>query len=235
MSFNNDLRPIPVRTGEPARPSVVIDVPAAAAQKVLRNTYILLSMTLLFSAATVGLSMWLKVPALPWWANLIGMLGLLFGVHATRNSAWGLAFVFAFTGFIGFTTGPMLSGYLTFVPNGAHMVALSLGGTGAIFAALSAYAITSKKDFSFMGGFLLAGLVIVLLAGVANIFLHMQGLALAISVVSIGLFSALILFDTSRIIHGGETNYISATIALYLNLYNLFLSLLNLTGMTSDD
>lgn len=234
MSFNNDLRPIPVRSQpgvyrEPVSESLLVT------NKVLRNTYILLSMTLLFSAATAGLSMAIGAPALPWWMNLIGMLGLLFAVHATRNSGWGLAMVFAFTGFIGFTTGPMLTAYLKFVPNGGQMVALCLGGTGAIFAAMSAYAITSKKDFSFMRGFLLAGVLIVLIAGIANIWLGMTGLALAISVVAIGIFSALILFDTSRIIHGGETNYITATVSLYLNLYNIFISLLNITGITSSD
>ena len=235
MSFNNDLRPIPIRSSQPGVYREPVNESVFATNKVLRNTYILLSMTLLFSAATAGLSMAIGAPALPWWMNLIVMLGLLFGVQAARNSVWGLPLVFAFTGFIGFTTGPMLTAYLKFVPNGAHLVAFSLGGTGAIFAAMSAYAVTSKKDFSFMGGFMLAGMLLVLLAGIANIWLHMTGLALAVSVASIGIFSAMILFDTSRIIHGGETNYITATVSLYLDLYNIFISLLNLTGIISTD
>jgi modulator of FtsH protease len=206
-----------------------------ATHKVLRNTYLLLSMTLLFSAGMAAVSMTTGAPALPWWMNLVGMLGLLFLVQATRNSAWGLLAVFAFTGFVGFMTGPVISAYLTRVPNGAQLVAMSMGGTGVIFAGLSAYALISKKDFSYMGGFLLAGMLIILIAGIANIWLGMTGLSLAISVAAIGIFSALILFDTSRIIHGGETNYISATVSLYLNIYNIFISLLNLAGITSSD
>ena len=208
---------------------------AVSANKVLRNTYLLLSMTLLWSAALAGVAMAVGAPAFPWWLNLIGMLGLLFLVHATRNSAMGIVSVFAFTGFMGFTLGPMLSAYLSFVPNGGQLVAMSLGGTGVIFVAMSAYAVTSKKDFSFMGGFLLAGLVIVLLAGIANIFLAMPALQIAISAAAIGVFSALILFDTSRIIHGGETNYLMATISLYLDIYNIFVHLLSLTGILSGD
>lgn len=234
MNENRNLQAVPVRN----QPGVYTDhrqESLLATNKVLRNTYILLSMTLLFSAVTAGLSMAVGAPALPWWMNLIGMLGLLFAVHATRNSAMGLVMVFAFTGFIGFTTGPMLTAYLKFVPNGGQMVALCLGGTGAIFAGLSAYAITSKKDFSFMRGFLFAGVLIILIAGIANIWLGMTGLTLALSMAAIGIFSGLILFDTSRIIHGGETNYITATVSLYLNLYNIFLSLLNITGITSGD
>lgn len=227
------LRPAPVRgAGYGAAPA---DVSLLATHKVLRNTYMLLSMTLLFSAAMAGVAMAVGAPALPWWVNLAGMLGLLFLVHGTRNSGWGLASVFAFTGFIGFVTGPMLSAYMAAIPNGAQLVALSLGGTGAIFVAMSGYALTSKKDFSYLGGFLLAGVVLILIAGIANIFLGISGLALAVSVAAIGVFSALILFDTSRIIHGGETNYISATVALYLDIYNIFTSLLHLTGVMSSD
>lgn len=211
------------------------DVSLLSTHKVLRNTYLLLSMTLLFSAAMAAVAMVAGAPALPWWMSLAGMIGLLFLVHGTRNSGWGLVSVFAFTGFIGFVTGPMLSAYMAAIPNGAQLVALSLGGTGAIFVAMSGYALTSKKDFSHLGGFLLAGVLLILIAGIANIFLGISGLALAVSIAAIGVFSALILFDTSRIIHGGETNYISATVALYLDIYNIFTSLLHLTGVMNND
>jgi modulator of FtsH protease len=235
MSMNDELKPAPVRVPGVVRRPEPREASVLATNKVLRNTYLLLSMTLLFSAGMAVLSMAAGAPALPWWATLIGMLGLLFAVHVTRNSAWGLFWVFAFTGFLGFMTGPIISAYLKFVPNGGQLVALSLGGTGVIFAGLSAYALTTRKDFSYMGGFLLAGLLILIIASIANIFLQITGLALALSVMAIGIFSALILFDTSRIIHGGEDNYISATVALYLNIYNIFLSLLQITGLMGGD
>lgn len=233
--MNNDLKPIPVRVpGRSARP-VEAEGSVWATNKVLRNTYLLLSMTLLFSAAMAVVSMAMGAPALPWYLTLGGMIGLLVAVHITRNSAWGLFWVFAFTGFIGFMTGPVISAYLKFVPNGAQLVALSLGGTGIIFAGLSAYALTTKKDFSYMGGFLMAGVLIVLIGSIANIFLQITALALTVSLMCIGVFSALILYDTSRIIHGGEDNYISATVALYLDIYNVFMSLLHISGIMSGD
>jgi modulator of FtsH protease len=233
--MQDDLRPAPIRipgvvSGPAGREASVWET-----NKVLRNTYLLLSMTLLFSAAMATVSMVAGAPALPWYLTLGGMLGLLFAVHMTRNSGWGLVWVFAFTGFIGFMTGPVISMYLAFVPNGAQMVALSLGGTGVIFAGLSGYALTTRKDFSYMGGFLMAGVLIVIIGAVANIFLQITGLALAISLMAVGIFSALILYDTSRIINGGEDNYISATVALYLDIYNIFMSLLHLTGMLGGE
>lgn len=231
MNMNNDLKPAPVRIpGVVSRPGGR-EASVWETNQVLRNTYLLLSLTLLFSAAMAMASMVVGAPRLPWYLSLGGMLGLLFAVHMTRNSGWGLVMVFAFTGFIGFMTGPIISTYLQFVPNGAQMVALSLGGTGVIFAGLSAYALTTRKDFSYMGGFLMAGVLIVLIGAVANIFLQITGLALAISLMAVGIFSALILYDTSRIINGGEDNYISATVSLYLDIYNIFISLLHLTGM----
>jgi modulator of FtsH protease len=231
----SELRPAPVQTQpgayrEPAREASLLET-----HKVLRNTYMLLSMTLLFSAAMAGVSMALQVPPLHWALMLGGMIGLLFLTHFTRNSIWGLASVFAFTGFIGFATGPVINAYLTAFSNGGQLVMVALGGTGTIFMALSAYALTTRKDFSYMRGFVMIGLLTVIIAAVANIFLQMSGLALAISTAAIGVFSALILFDTSRIIHGGETNYISATVALYLNIYNIFMSLLHLTGALGGD
>lgn len=235
MSMHDDLKPAPVRVpGVVSRPAER-EASVWATNKVLRNTYLLLSMTLLFSAGMAVVAMLTGAPRLPWYLVLGGMLGLLFAVHLTRNSAWGLFWVFAFTGFIGFMTGPVINAYLTAFSNGAQLVALSLGGTGVIFAGLSAYALTTKKDFSYMGGFLLAGVLIVFIAAIANIFLQITGLALAISMMAIGIFSALILYDTSRIVHGGEDNYISATVALYLSIYNVFMSLLHLTGVMGGD
>jgi len=207
---------------------------ALSTNKVLRNTYLLLSMTLLFSAATAGIAMAIGAPVLPWWAALAGMFGLLFLVNATKNSAAGIASVFAFTGFVGFMLGPIISLYLR-MPNGGEVVTTSLLGTGAIFLGLSAYAVTTRKDFSYMGGFLFAGVIAIFVLALANIFLALPWLSLAISAAAMLVFSALILFDTSRIVNGGETNYLMATIALYLDIYNVFISLLNITGFLSGD
>ena len=235
MAWNDDLKPAPIRVPGAVQRPVERGASVWATNKVLRNTYLLLSMTLLFSAGMAMVAMVSGAPAMPWWVMLGGMIGLLFAVHMTRNSAWGLLWVFAFTGFIGFMTGPIVSLYLTAFSNGAQLVALSLGGTGVIFAGLSAYALTTRKDFSYMGGFLLAGVLIVFIAALANIFLQITGLALAVSCMAIGIFSALILYDTSRIIHGGEDNYISATVSLYLDIYNIFISLLQLSGFLGGD
>ena len=158
----------------------------------------------------------------------------------TANSEKGIYTVFAVTGLIGFGLGPMLDFYLRAIPNGGQLVVSALGGTALIFGALSAYVLTTRKDFSFMAGFLMAGLMVVVLVSLGGVIASLFGvqvtmLFLAINAASMLLFSGLILFDTSRIIHSGETNYITATISLYLNLYNLFLSLLNLSGMSSDD
>ncbi len=237
MSWNSSQRPVPVRTDAPgvfrqadARPSTLLQQNA-----VLRNTYWLLSLTLLFSAGMAGLSMAMKVPPLHWAVMLIGMFGLLFLTQATRNSAWGLASVFAFTGFIGFATGPVINAYLTAFSNGAQLVMMAAGGTGAIFLGLSAYAMTTKRDFSGMGKFLMIGLLVIIVASIANIFLNITGLALAVSTAAMAIFSLLIVYDTQRIVQGGETNYISATVALYLNIYNLFMSLLQLSGFLGGE
>ncbi|HBC57629.1 MAG TPA: BAX inhibitor protein [Gammaproteobacteria bacterium] len=212
-----------------------------ATNKVLRNTYFLLSLTLLFSAGTAGTAMALNVPPVHWLIQLGGMFGLLFLVHALRNSVWGIAGVFAFTGFLGFTLGPMLDFYFR-VPGGSTIVMSALGTTGAVFIGLSTYTLTTKKDFSFMGGFLMTGLIVGLVAMVgllvANYFFNVQvaGLYVGLSALFALLMSGFILFDTSRIIHGGETNYLMATISLYLNIYLLFVHLLNLfTALSGDD
>ena len=208
---------------------------AISSNKVLKNTYMLLGMTLLFSAGTAGVSM---AMGLPQGAALILMLvgfGLLFVVNRTADSSKGLIAIFAFTGVMGASIGPMLSYYLS-MPNGPALVMQALGGTALVFFGLSAYALTTRKDFSFMGGFLMVGLLVAVVAMVANIFLHIPALSLTISAAMVMIMSGLILFDTSRIINGGETNYIRATVSLYLNIYNLFIHLLSLlTAFSGDD
>jgi modulator of FtsH protease len=207
---------------------------ALETNKLLRNTYSLLAMTLMFSALTAGLSMMFNLPHPGFIITLVGYFGLLFLTSYLRNSVWGLASVFALTGFMGLTLGPIINAYLG-MPNGSEMVMQALGATGIIFFALSAYAVKSEKDFSFMGGFLFVGILVAFLAGIAAYFFEMPGLSLAVSAMFVLLMSGLILFETSNIIHGGETNYIMATVTLYVSIYNLFLSLLHLIGAFSGD
>ncbi len=199
--------------------------------KVLRNTYALLSMTLLFSALTAGVGMVMGVSPTVGMISTLGAIGLLWLVlPRTENSSAGIAVVFAFAGLMGLGLGPMLTHYLAFA-GGPRLVATALGGTGVIFLGLSGYALTTRRDFSFMGGFLFVGLIVALVAIIANLFLAIPALSLAISGVVVLLMSALILFDTSRIINGGETNYLRATVSLYLDIYNLFIHLLHLLSV----
>ncbi|RLA07729.1 MAG: BAX inhibitor (BI)-1/YccA family protein [Gammaproteobacteria bacterium] len=206
-----------------------------ATNKVLRNTYMLLSATLIFSAISAGISMALNMPYPGLIISLVGMLGLLFLVHKFANSALGLLFVFLFTGFMGAISGPILSMYINNLSNGPQLVMTALGGTGVIFLSLSAYVLTTKKDFSFMGGFLMAGFVVVFIAIIANWFLQLSALQLVISSAIILLMSGFILWDTSNIVQGGETNYIRATVSLYISIYNIFFSLLHLLGIFGGD
>ena len=202
--------------------------------KVLRNTYALLSMTLMFSALTAGGSMALNLPHPGLLLTLVGYFGLLFLTTKFRDSGLGLAFVFALTGFMGYTLGPILNSYMA-LANGGQIVMTAMGGTGAIFLGLSGYALTSRKDFSFMGGFLIAGILVAFLAGLGAFIFEMPGLSLAVSSMFILLMAGLILYETSNIIHGGETNYIMATVTLYVSIFNLFTSLLHLLGFMSGD
>lgn len=206
-----------------------------ATNSLIRNTYILLSMTLLFSAMTAAFAMALNLRGPGLLVTMVGYFGLLFAVHKLRNSAWGILAVFALTGFMGFTLGPIVSLYLKMFSNGHQLVMTALGGSGAIFLGLSTYALTSKRDFSFMGGFLFAGVMVAFLAGLAAVFLQIPGLSLAVSAMFVLLMSASILYQTSALVHGGETNYLLATVSLYVSLYNLFLSLLQLLGFASGD
>ena len=203
--------------------------------KVIRNTYTLLSMTLLFSALMAGVSTYLVMPPMTYLLAAGGALVMIwFVLPRMANSANGIWVVFAITGLLGFGLGPLLNYYLS-LPNGPQVVATALGGTGAIFLALSGYALTTRKDFSFLGGFLITGFVVVLLAALANIFLAIPALSLTISAAVILIMSGFILYDTSRMVSGGESNYLLMTVSLYLSIFNIFINLLNLLGFASDD
>ncbi|MDO9139966.1 MAG: Bax inhibitor-1/YccA family protein, partial [Methylobacter sp.] len=199
------------------------------------NTYLLLSMTLLFSAMTAGLAMALELPHFGPIITLAGYFGLLFLTTKFSNRALGLVFVFALTGFMGLTLGPILTLYIKAFSNGHELIMTALGGTGVIFLGLSGYALTTRKDFSFMGGFLMVGILVAFLVGLGALFFTIPALSLAVSAMFILLMSGMILFQTSAIIHGGETNYILATVSLYVSIYNLFLSLLQLLGVFSGE
>ncbi len=202
--------------------------------KVIRNTYMLLSLTLAFSAVTAGLSMALGLPHPGILITLVGYFGLLFLTTKFRNSGLGVLFVFALTGFMGLTLGPVVSKYLA-LPNGSQIVMQAMAGTAAIFLGLSAYALTTRKDFSFMGGFLFVGVLVAFLAGLGAIFFSIPALSLTVSAAFVLLMSGLILYETSNIIHGGETNYVMATVSLFVSIFNLFTSLLHLLGFMNDD
>ena len=204
-----------------------------ATNKVLRNTYLLLGMTFLFSALTAYLSAASGARPLNPILMIVGVYGLMFLTQSLKNSVWGLVSVFAFTGFLGYTLGPLLSHYMTRFSNGPQLIGTALGGTGVIFFSLSAYTLTTRKDFSFLGGFLFVGMMVAILGMIAGIFFQIPALQLAISAAFVLISSGLILFQTSEIIHGGETNYISATVGLFVSIYNLFVSLLQLLGAFS--
>lgn len=204
--------------------------------KVLRNTYMLLSMTLLFSAAMAGVSMAVNAPYMGW-IPLIVAFALLFAIHKMKNSVWGIALVFAFTGILGFSLGPILNFYIA--SGSGTTVVTALGLTGMIFFSLSGYVLATKKDFSYMSGFLMTGMWVVL-GSILLLFVgswlgwQISGLHLAISAAIVILMSGFILYDTSNIINGGETNYVLATVSLYLSIYNLFTSLLHLLGALEE-
>lgn len=218
-------------------PAAIARSPEAilATNKLIRNTYTMLAMTLLFSALMAGASVVMQVPPMTSLFTLGGAFLLIWMVlPRTANSAAGLGVVFAITGLLGFGLGPTLSYYLS-LPNGSEIVGTAFAGTGVIFLGLSGYALTSRKDFSFMGGFLVAGLLVVLIAMLANIFLDMPALSLALSAVVIMLMSGFILYDTSRMVNGGKSNYLMMTVSLYLNIFNIFVHLLHLLGAFSGD
>ena len=207
-------------------------VPAVEVNRVLRNTYLLLGMTLAFSAAMAAFAMAVNAPYLGLW-TLLGWGGLLFLVYKTANSAWGLLSVFAFTGFLGFTLGPVIQMFLK-LPNGAEIVTLALGSTAVAFVGLSAIALVTRKDFSFMGSFLMVGMLVVFAVVMLSWVMDLSAFYGAIGGAVVILMSGLILHQTSAIIHGGETNYILATTTLYMSIWNLFQWLLILFGMGDE-
>ena len=215
--------------------SATIQESALSTNKVLKNTYLLLAATLFFSAVTAGISMALALPPMTYLISVgVAMVLGIFVLPRTASSAAGIGVIFAITGMLGLGLGPLLGAYLA-LPKGPEIVATAMGGTGAIFLGLSAYALSSKRDFSFLGGFLFAGFMVVLVAALGNLFFQMPALSLAISSAIILLMSGFILFDTSRIVNGGETNYIMATYGIYLSIFNLFINLLALLGIAGDD
>jgi modulator of FtsH protease len=209
-------------------------VTALSANKVIRNTYLLLAMTLLFSAVTAGATMAMNLPAPGMLLTLGGYFGLLFLTTKFRNQGLGIVFVFALTGFMGYTLGPLLNMYLQ-LPNGAQTVMTAFAATAAIFLGLSGYALTTRKDFSYLGGFLTVGILVGFLASLGAVFFEIPALSLAVSAVFVLLMSGLILYETSNIIHGGETNYVMATVTLFVAIFNLFVSLLQLLGFANSD
>ncbi|MBN9287572.1 MAG: BAX inhibitor protein [Gammaproteobacteria bacterium 39-13] len=199
---------------------------------VIRNTYILLGSSLAFSALMAYVAMATNARPLGL-ITLLVYFGLIFMINALRNSALGIVAVFAFTGFMGYTLGPMLNMYIQAFANGKELIFTALGGTGIIFFGLSGYALTTRKDFSYLGGFLMAGMIVLMLAVLVQIFFPMPMLQLATSAGFMLFSSAIILFETSQIIHGGERNYIMATVSIFVALYNLFISLLQILSFFS--
>lgn len=225
----NPNEPISIARTEAREASVL------STNKLIRNTYMLLSMTLLFSAVMAGVSMAVNMPPIHWLINLAVIFGLFFVVSKLRNSVWGLAAVFALTGFMGLTLGPMLNAYIAAFSNGAELIMMAFGTTAIIFLALSGYALTSRKDFSFLSSFLFVGLIVAVLGSLGAFFFEIPALQLGISAMVVLLMAGFILYDTSQMVHGYEDNYIMMTVALYLDIYNMFVNLLAIFGFLGGD
>ncbi len=202
--------------------------------RVLRNTYGLLALTLAFSGVVAFFAQQMRVPYPNIFVVLIGFYGLFFLTVKLRDSAWGLVSTFALTGFMGYTLGPILNRYLG-MANGPELISSAFAMTALVFCGLSAYVLTTRKDMSFLAGFITAGFFVLLGAVLVSMFFQISGLQLAISAAFVLFSSACILFQTSQIIHGGERNYIMATVSLYISIYNLFISLLQIFGIMSSD
>ncbi|GAA4028400.1 Bax inhibitor-1/YccA family protein [Actimicrobium antarcticum] len=211
--------------------STVID---SNARRVLRNTYLLLAACLTFSAVTAGTTAALGIPGPGILITLAGYFGLLFAVNKFRDQGLGVVLLFALTGFMGYTLGPIISRYLS-MPNGAETVMLAFGGTASIFVALSAYALVTKRDLTMMGGFLTIGILVAFLASLAGVFLQIPALSLTVSAAFVFLMSGMILYETNNIVRGGETNYVMATLSLFVSIFNLFTSLLQILGFVNRD
>lgn len=234
------LHDVPTRTTAAASSAGHSNHPAGAiaatlsSNRVIRNTYLLLSMTLAFAAVIAAGTAALGWPHPGLLVTLVGYFGLLFLTYKLRDSGWALASVFALTGFMGYTLGPIVSHYLA-LPNGVQTVTAAFGATAAIFVGLSAYALATRRDFSFMGGFLAVGILVAFFAGLAAIFFEVPALSLSVAAAFVLLMSGLILYETSQIIHGGETNYVMATVTLFVSIFNLFTSLLQLFGFANSN
>jgi modulator of FtsH protease len=208
--------------------------------KVLRNTYMMLALTMIptimgaFIGLSVNFSFMAQHPIMAPLLMFAVMMGMLFGVSALRNSVWGIAMLLGFTFVAGVFLGPILQ-HAIHLRNGAQLVGMAAGGTGLIFFSLATIATVTKKDFSFMGKFLFIGLILLVVASLANIFFAIPALSLTISAIAVMIFSAYILYDISQIIHGGETNYVMATLTLYMNIYNIFINLLSLLMAISGE
>lgn len=214
-------------------PDQTIGSIAHDANRVLRNTYMLLGLTIAFSAVCASIGMNLGMPYLGLW-TLLPFFGLLWGIHKAQNSIWGLVLTFALTGWLGLTLAPLLNYYLTSI--GPAPILLALGGTATIFFSLSAYVLITQKDLSAWGNFLFIGIMVAFVAGLASYFFELSSLALAVSSMFVLLSAGMIMYQTSLIIHGGERNYVLATVTLYVMIYNLFTSLLHLLGaFTGED
>ena len=216
-----------------ARHGDVVDVLPAEGARVLRNTHALLATTLLVSAGTATASAVYQLPNPGLIITLVGFYGLLFAIHKVQRSAWSIALVFALTAFMGYTLGPLL-GKVAALPGGSQTIALALGATGLSFLATSAYAVTTRRDLSFMGGMLMVGMIVALVAGIAGIFLQIPALSLTVSAMVALLSAGLIMYETNQIVRGGQTNYVLATVNLYVSIFNLFTSLLSLLGFGSS-
>lgn len=205
-----------------------------ATNSVLRNTYLLLSFTLIFSAVMAYAAMVTNARMVGMLPLLVGYFGLLFLTNMLRNSVWGIASVFALTGFMGYTLGPVLNAVMAGTNNGAQIITTAFGMTGLIFFAMSGYILTTRKDMSYMTGFLFIGTLVAFVCGILGAIFHIGALILVTSAAFTLLSSMIIMWQTSAIIHGGETNYISATVTLYVSLYNIFVNLLQLLSIFSN-
>ncbi len=201
---------------------------------VLRNTYGLLALTLAFSGVVAYFSQQMNMPHPGMMLTLVGFYGLFFLTMKLRNSGWGLLTTFALTGFMGYTLGPILNMYMG-LPNGGSVISSAFAMTAFVFTGLSAFVLITRKDMSFLSGFITAGFFVLLAAMIAGLIFNISGLQLAISAGFVLFSSAVILFQTSSIINGGERNYIMATISLYVSIYNMFISLLSILGFASRD
>ena len=220
------MRPMQATAGRAAGRGGIL-----ATNKVIRNTYLLLAMTLATSALAAGVAMALEAPPVHWLIVLGGYFGLLWLTAKSAESAMGLVWVFALTGFMGYTLGPIIDLYMSALGNGAQLVGMAFGGTAAIFLGLSGYVLASRRDFSFLGGFLFVGILVGFLAGIGAVVFDLPGLSLAVSAMFILLMSGFILFQTSQLVHEPGTNYIMATVGLYVAIFNLFTALLHLFGV----